>query len=525
MPSRRPPTAVALTLLAGIVATLVAVGLWAGRDGARAAVVAPLAAAVDVRDSHPDDPGAPGPGLRVRAGVDGGLAVETWLRFDVPADPPAPARLWVWASEEIRAPLEVVLAERGWTGPELSWADRPPTGPTIGTLDGEHPPGWVRIELGPLAPGPATLVLRGSQAQTIELAGAASERPPTLELGGDGGAPPAGDADDPADAEPTTTAPAPTTTTIPVPPPPELLARPYDPSSPWNTPVPPDAVVHPDSDAFVARLGRSGEPLTSDPTQFSVPVYEAAPGTPLVDVEIRTPAFSWVDGDETIRDPRPREVRIPIPAGATPSAGTDGELVVIDLASGAEWGLYQAGRRPDGTWTAQNGYRYDIRWSAAPPEEFFSRGAGVPYSAGLVRPEEVLAGRVEHALAFAAPDPGPGHVPPATKSDGRGVAGLDLPEGARLRLDPALTDAELRAFGLGDRAVTVARAMQTHGMYLIDISGRPKVVLEAEESADWIGILDEHSLSGIPFDRFDVVLPPECADAADLDSCWSTARW
>ena len=71
-----------------------------------------------------------------------------------------------------------------------------------------------------------------------------------------------------------------------------------------------------------------------------------------------------------------------------------------------------------------------MKWSGVPPIGFNSRGAGVPYLAGLVRPAEVRRGRIEHALAFGCREPGSLFVVPATKSDGAGAFPA-LPEGAR----------------------------------------------------------------------------------------------
>ena len=58
-----------------------------------------------------------------------------------------------------------------------------------------------------------------------------------------------------------------------------------------------------------------------------------------------------------------------------------------------------------------------------------------------------------------------------------------LPEGARLQLDPAMTDAELRSAGCSQAAVVIAKAMQQYGMYVIDNSGSDKVMLEYSGTA------------------------------------------
>ena len=87
-----------------------------------------------------------------------------------------------------------------------------------------------------------------------------------------------------------------------------------------------------------------------------------------------------------------------------------------------------------------NGYHYNMRCSAVPPraadgQTFGSRGAGVPYLAGLVRPCELRRG----ASTTRSRSPTPSRrdaVYPATKSDGARRRAADMPEGTRLQLDP-----------------------------------------------------------------------------------------
>src|SRR5215218_9645877 len=52
--------------------------------------------------------------------------------------------------------------------------------------------------------------------------------------------------------------------------------RPYAPSSPWNLRIPADAPYEARTASDEAGLG---ERLSSDPTQYTYPVYEVAPGT------------------------------------------------------------------------------------------------------------------------------------------------------------------------------------------------------------------------------------------------------
>lgn len=284
--------------------------------------------------------------------------------------------------------------------------------------------------------------------------------------------------------------------------------RPYADSSPWNAPIGAAPAVDPRSDERVRTLG---EELTSDPTQYTYPVYRAGPSASFESVAIEGWLSDVRAGGRRLVNVSGGSVDVPVPQEARAAAGSDGQLIVLDPATGDEWGFWQL-RRDGDRWSATNGYHYNTRWSGVPPlsdgdSAFVSRGAGVPYLAGLVRPCEIERGRIDHALAFAYDSPSRAHVYPATKSDGNGNRD-DLPEGARLQLDPSLDAAALGDGGCRGPCLTIARALQRYGMYVVDNSGRPKVMLEYEGTADWNGLVDERTAAPIPLRSFRVVEPP-----------------
>ena len=55
-------------------------------------------------------------------------------------------------------------------------------------------------------------------------------------------------------------------------------ARPYGEQSPWNRPIGAHPAYQPASAAHIRVIAR--RPLTSDPTQYTYPVYEVPAGTP-----------------------------------------------------------------------------------------------------------------------------------------------------------------------------------------------------------------------------------------------------
>lgn len=249
---------------------------------------------------------------------------------------------------------------------------------------------------------------------------------------------------------------------------------PYQASSPWNTPIGVGPAYEADT---AARVNAIGGNLSSDPTQFTYPVYYATAATPT------------------------REVQL---SGWFSRANADGTTF-----TGREWGFFNFSTGAGTTFTAVNGYGYTVNGTATPVHAhgngLVARGAGVPYLAGLVRPCEIQAGSIDHAFAFAYDAPGPDFVFPATKSDGVGTGPLALPEGARLQLDPALTTAQINAWGCNGACLTIAQALQTYGMYVVDNAGRSKIMMEFEGTANWNRLVTAQTASPIPLSAFKVL--------------------
>jgi hypothetical protein len=251
-------------------------------------------------------------------------------------------------------------------------------------------------------------------------------------------------------------------------------------------------------------------------------VYEVNAATPRQTVALSGWFSQVVEGGTRLVNQRAGTAQLPLPEEAVAAAGSDAQIILLDPVTGEEWGASHLERDASGAWTAWNAYRYNTAWSAVSPRDerddpFFSRGAGVPYLAGLVRPCELARGHIEHALAFAYDFPTHEHVYPATKSDGNAWDGIgdeldshpgDVPEGTRLQLDPSLSAADIAAWGCTGACLTIARALQEYGMYVIDNSARPKVMLEYEGTAMWNGVVNETTVRPIPFSEFRVLAAP-----------------
>jgi hypothetical protein len=280
--------------------------------------------------------------------------------------------------------------------------------------------------------------------------------------------------------------------------------RPYADSSPWNTKIGTSPAYDPQSAYHISALAGT---FGSDPTQYTFPVYNVTNSTTMRTVKLSGAFSNVVDSDTRIIWQSGGTVQAPIPAGAAQSVGSDGNIVIWNNETGDEWGFWKAFPNADGTWSATNGYHYNTHWDGVPPtnsSHFVSRGAGVPYLVGLIRPCEIAQGHIDHALAFAYDYPTSQFIYPATKSDGTG-SGPDMPEGARLQLDPSLTDAQIKAWGCSGSCLTIAHALQQYGLIIVDRAGHPKVMAEYEGTALWNGVVTAGTVSKIPYSAFKVL--------------------
>lgn len=273
--------------------------------------------------------------------------------------------------------------------------------------------------------------------------------------------------------------------------------RPYTDDSPWNTPIGDAPVYAPDSARRIAQI--NGE-LTSDPTQFTYPVYNAATGRRATRVKIFQALSQIRDGGASLLNEKRGTLAIPLPKGAKASAET-GQLIVVDQKTGREWGVFGLERTRKG-WTGLFGYRFSTRTDGIPAIGADGAGlasrAGASYLAGLIRACEIAKGSIDHALALAYDSPSMAYITPlrgTNGSDGRPAA---LPIGARVQLDPALTEADLAAAGCKNSCLTVARALQTYGAFVVGRSGRPKLYVEHNLTAKWKKTMRASTVSSIP---------------------------
>lgn len=279
--------------------------------------------------------------------------------------------------------------------------------------------------------------------------------------------------------------------------------RPFSPDSLWNTPIGPNPALDVNSTKVVEEIARytRAQPVNKFKITFdewAIPVHVVNADKVPPSAIISANAFDFADWNQD----RTPDIKVPIPVNAFREPTEDGHLVVIDPVKKLAWevskmkngdinDIHDQGKtgetpqNPTSTtlnvWDltgAGEGIPFDgARWSARG-----GRGAGMPAFAGLLRPEELLSGEIHHALASGfmnnrrGDDGGVWFAGPASRSDGRAVGEQFPLEGARLQLDPGLTEDYFRnTLGMDDYAITVVKALQEYGTYITDNTGNFKI--------------------------------------------------
>jgi hypothetical protein len=237
----------------------------------------------------------------------------------------------------------------------------------------------------------------------------------------------------------------------------------------WPTArLPDDARIDPRSRAYVRHLAGLARTrgVRTNVEAWSTTVYTVPAGQRTVRVRPRT-SNPWVR-----RQLSRQWAAVPIPAGARAAAGVDGHMVVHQPARDTMWEFFRARRNRRGRWSAVFGGRIE-RLSAnpghfeAPPRGigrlFGATGTSIPLLAGLIRGDELRAGHIPHAVAFACACKRRAWRWPAQRTDGfaRYRGRRVHPAGTLFRL-PVRLDVE--ALAVPERTKMLARAIQRYGM-------------------------------------------------------------
>jgi hypothetical protein len=193
-------------------------------------------------------------------------------------------------------------------------------------------------------------------------------------------------------------------------------------NNPWRRDIS-HARLSPHSAAWVRSVGLGGHlhPDFGANPSYGFP-YSAVPRSQRR-VRITFTAY----GDESDKGP------YPVPASARIEAGGDRHVLVAS-ANCHLYELYGA-RRSGSGWAAASGAVFDLRSNRLRPDGWTSAdAAGLPILPGLVRPAEIKAGAIRHALRFTVARTQRGYIHPATHQAGSTNATTVAPMGARFRL-------------------------------------------------------------------------------------------
>ncbi|MGN6587501.1 MAG: hypothetical protein ACTHKT_08540 [Solirubrobacterales bacterium] len=247
----------------------------------------------------------------------------------------------------------------------------------------------------------------------------------------------------------------------------------YAATSYWNTPLPADAPLDPDSEALMeVLLGEVHQEFEShagpgiNTTEWSVPLYRVPADQPLEKVTLDAP-----------NAPALQEAfdAVPIPPDAKPAVGTDAKLVIWQPATDKVWEFWRASHEADG-WHADwggatenvseaAGYYGPESWPGAKPW-WGDSSTSMGVIGGLLTFENFERGVVNHALQMAIPNGRNGvWAWPAQRSDGTSEDPLSLPLGAHLRLDPNL---DLSKLPMPPVTRMLAEAAQRYGILVFN---------------------------------------------------------
>lgn len=295
-----------------------------------------------------------------------------------------------------------------------------------------------------------------------------------------------------------TSTPTPTPTPTPTQPPGGGAYRAFTANSYWNTPMPANAPIDPNSAAWIAANSKI-DPATGKPNSqnylnlviggsYSQPIWFASPSDPITTIAVDTGGT----------------VQVHIPSNAYAASGNDAQMVVFDRTAGFNRvvGIHHA-TKTSGQWKGDGADTYQLDGNGLDKRvggDAQSGGhRGINGAVRSVRADEIQAGAINHRFEcfwYATADaqfwPMAGH-----EHNKGGV----VPEGAVIRIKPSVN---LSGKGLNRAALILATALQKYGCLVGDNSGSGNN-LKVQLNANWSGILAKDSLKNIPWSDWEFI--------------------
>jgi len=265
---------------------------------------------------------------------------------------------------------------------------------------------------------------------------------------------------------------------------------PFTSGSLWNTDIS-SAPVDPNSNSIISNwVGAVNlhPDWGNDPT-YGIPYVVVNGSQSLVNVNLV--AYP----DESDPGPMPVPSNAPIEGGS--SSTGDRHVLVLNNANCFLYELYNASPNSDGSWNADSTAVWDLLGNEQRPYKWTSAdAAGLPIFPGLVRYDEVAAGKISHAFRFTVPSTRAAFTPPASHSAATSSDPAAPPMGMRLRLKSSYDTS-----GFDAQMQVILTAMKTYGLILAD-NGSALFVTGVSDSR-WGSDLD--SLKTVPASAFEVV--------------------
>lgn len=276
--------------------------------------------------------------------------------------------------------------------------------------------------------------------------------------------------------------------------------------APWYQDVT-DAAVDPTSDAVIGWLQDAGWGYGRMQTDFSLEVVDgdaSAPFLPFTPVD----GYFYAPDCDTDDVPVPEGGTVEGENGYTCTGGGDCHLLVPYWPENKLYEMWKADIRGDrfrggclAVWDMTRVYGPDGRGMQCTSAD----AAGFPITPLLFTADEVAAGKIDHAIRFILPNENMRQgvfVAPATHAGAPSADSPAPPYGAHLRLR---ADYPLDTLP-NDGARTVARALQTYGMFLAD-GGNITLTARSDRFTEhkWADVLGSHDMEDLQPSDFELL--------------------
>ena len=278
---------------------------------------------------------------------------------------------------------------------------------------------------------------------------------------------------------------------------PSACWRPYGPKSPFNKPIPDRAPAAADSRAIVEHMLRYSYEFGYKSHRFQLgsrgtrAVYWSSSNDPLVTIHC---TYHWGPGtcqgaNGFVVD----GIRIHIPAGAQPEQQWDGHMTIVDQANNAEYDFERASWTGPDQISVWSGSELPVSGAGATGLGGNADAGSFGLLGGIIRPEELQAGSINHALAISVPCTD-GYVWPAMGPWGAPCSSIeqagDGPHvGSLLQL--SMSPAQIASSGYPRWQKAIVTAMSRYGMYINDTNGsgmNRALELELEDDVSFVSL-------------------------------------